>query len=190
MLFIGNIDEQRLVRRLRNGENGAMEEFYSQYVPYLKGVCSRYITDKEDAKDVLQNALVRIISHTTEFQYHGQGSLRAWASRIIVHEALRFLKDMKRHELTSWDDDVMDVMEEDDPPIEDIPPEVIQQMIRQLPTGYRMVFNLYVFEDKSHEEIARLLGISIGTSTSQLHRAKNLLADMIRDYNEKKQLPR
>ena len=189
-MLIGNIDEQRLVRRLRNGENGAMEEFYSRYAPYLKGVCSRYITDKEDAKDVLQNALVRIITHTRDFQYHGQGSLRAWASRIIVHEALRFLNDMKRHELTTQDDDMMDVTEVDDPPIEDIPPEVIQLMIRQLPTGYRTVFNLHVFEDKSHEEIARLLGISIGTSTSQFYRAKNLLADMIREYKEKKQLPR
>jgi RNA polymerase sigma-70 factor (ECF subfamily) len=77
--------------------------------------------------------------------------------------------------------------EEDDPPIEDIPPEVIHEMVRQLPTGYRTVFNLYVFEDKSHEEIARLLGISINTSTSQLYRAKNSLANMIRQYNNKKQ---
>lgn len=190
MLFIGNSDEQRLVEQLRNGENGAMEAFYSQYAPYLKGVCLRYVPDKEAAKDVFQNALVRIITHTTEFQYQGQGSLRVWASRVVVHEALRFLSNEKRHELIAWDDDKMEVTEEDDPPIEDIPPEVIQQMVRRLPTGYRTVFNLYVFEDKSHKEIARLLDISIGTSTSQLHRAKNLLADMIREYNDKKQSPR
>ena len=189
-MLIGNIDEQRLVKRLRNGENGAMEEFYSQYAPYLKGVCSRYITDKEDAKDVFQNALVRIITHTTEFQYHGQGSLRAWASRIVIHEALRFLSKTKRHELITLNDDMMDVTEDDDPPIDNISPEVIHQMVRQLPTGYRTVFNLYVFEDKSHEEIARLLGISLNTSTSQLHRAKNQLADMIRKYNDKNQSQR
>ena len=187
---IGNIAEQRLVKRLRNGENGAMEEFYSKYAPYLKGVCSRYISDKEDVKDVFQNALVRILTHTKEFQYHGQGSLRAWATRIVVHEALRFLNNKKRHELTTWDDDMMNGVEEDDPPIENIPPEVIQQMVRRLPTGYRTVFNLYVFEDKSHQEIASLLGISVGTSSSQLSRAKNLLADMIREYNDKKQSPR
>ena len=187
---LGNIDEQRLVKRLRNGENGAMEEFYSQYAPYLKAVCSRYITDKEDAKDVFQNALVRILTHTKEYQYQGQGSLRAWATRIVVHEALRFLNNKKRHELTTWDDDMMNGVEEDDPPIEDIPPEVIQQMVRRLPTGYRTVFNLYVFEDKSHQEIASLLGISVGTSSSQLCRAKNLLADMIREYKDKNQSPR
>ena len=189
-MLIGNIDEQRLVKRLRNGENGAMEEFYSQYAPYLKGVCSRYISDKENAKDVFQNALVRIITHTTEFQYQRQGSLQAWASRIVVNEALSFLRDTKRHEFTAWDDNVPDVAEEDDPPIEDIPPEVIHEMVRQLPTGYRTVFNLYVFEDKSHEEIARLLGIGLNSSTSQLHRARRLLAEMIEAYNDKKEQPR
>ena len=190
MHFIGNSDEQRLVKRLRNGDNGAMKEFYSQYAPYLKGVCSRYIPDKEDAKDVFQNALVRIITHITEFRYQGQGSLQAWAAKIMAHEAIRFLRDAKRHEMTVWNDDVMEVPEADDPPIRDIPPEVIQQMVRQLPTGYRTVFNLYVFEDKSHEEIASLLGISVGTSSSQLHRAKNLLADMIKEYNDNKKQPR
>jgi RNA polymerase sigma-70 factor (ECF subfamily) len=56
--FLENSDEQRLVQRLRNGENGAMEEFYTRYAPYLKGVCSRYIVSRDDAKDVLQNALI------------------------------------------------------------------------------------------------------------------------------------
>ena len=79
-----------------------------------------------------------------------------------------------------------DVSEEEDPPIEDIPPEVIQQMVRQLPTGYRTVFNLYVFEDKSHQEIAQLLGTSVKTSISQLHKAKNLLAQMIQTYHDNK----
>ena len=63
-------------------------------------------------------------------------------------------------------------------------------MVRQLPTGYRTVFNLYVIEEKSHEEIASLLGISTGTSTSQLHRARRLLAGMIEQYNDEKERPR
>ena len=78
-----------------------------------------------------------------------------------------------------------DVAEEDDPPIENIPTEEILQMIKQLPTGYRTVFNLYVFENKSHEEIAHLLGIKPNTSASQLCKAKNMLATMIRNYNTK-----
>jgi RNA polymerase sigma-70 factor (ECF subfamily) len=80
---------------------------------------------------------------------------------------------------------VPDVPEEDDPPISDVPPDVIHSMVSQLPTGYRMVFNLYVFENKSHREIASLLGIKEKSSASQLSRAKNLLAKMIRQYNDK-----
>jgi RNA polymerase sigma-70 factor (ECF subfamily) len=75
--------------------------------------------------------------------------------------------------------------EEDDPPISDIPPDEIQKMVSQLPMGYRTIFNLYIFENKSHQEIASLLGIKEQSSASQLSRAKNLLAKMIRDYNDK-----
>ena len=177
---IGNIAEQRVVKRLRNGENGAMEEFYSKYAPYLKGVCSRYISDKEDVKDVFQNALVRILTHTKEFKYHGQSSLRVWATRIVINEALRFLNSTKRHELTTWDDDMMNEVEEDDPPVEDIPPEVIQQMVRQLPTGYRTVFNLYAIEGYSHKEIAETLGLSEGGCRSQLSRARVWLQERLK----------
>ena len=79
--------------------------------------------------------------------------------------------------------DVPDEKEIDDPPIRDVPAEVIHQMVRELPEGYRMVFNLFVFENKSHQEIAQLLGIKKDSSASQLHRAKNLLARKIEMYN-------
>jgi RNA polymerase sigma-70 factor (ECF subfamily) len=164
-----------------------MREFYAQYVPYLKGVCSRYIVDREDAKDVLQDALISIVTHISDFRYQGKGSLKSWAARIVSNEALKFLRDTKQHELAMLEMEAVAVTEEVDPPIEDIPPEAIQEMVRRLPTGYRTVFNLYVFEDKSHEEIARLLGIKVNTSTSQFFRAKQILAKMIKAYHNKKQ---
>ena len=180
-----NIDEQRLAERLRNGENGAMREFYSLYAEQLAGICSRYITDEDDMKDVFQESLIHIITHISDFTYRGSGSLRAWASRIVVNESLRFLRDTKRHELLLLDHELTDEPEDVDPPISDVPPEEIQRMVSQLPTGYRTVFNLYIFENKSHQEIASLLGIKERSSASQLSRAKNLLAKMIRDYNDK-----
>ena len=136
-------------------------------------------------KDVFQESLIHIITHMADFDYRGVGSLKAWATRIVVNESLRFLRDTKRHELMLLDCEVPDVPEEDDPPISDVPPDVIHSMVSQLPTGYRMVFNLYVFENKSHQEIASLLGIKEKSSASQLCRAKNLLAKMIRQYNNK-----
>ena len=179
-------DEQRLAELIRRGDNAAMREFCSLYVPHLKAICTRYVTDSDDASDVLQETLISIVTHISDFHYLGQGSLKAWATRIAVNESLNYIRRNRRHELTLQEQYIDDIAEEEDPPIEDIPPEVIQQMVRQLPTGYRTVFNLYVFEDKSHQEIAQLLGTSVKTSISQLHKAKNLLAQMIQTYHDNK----
>ena len=179
-------DEQRLAEQIRRGDNAAMRVFCSLYVPHLKAICTRYVTDSEDASDVLQETLISIVTHISDFHYLGQGSLKAWATRIAVNESLNYIRRNRRQELTLQEQYIDDIAEEEDPPIEDIPPEVIQQMVRQLPTGYRTVFNLYVFEDKSHQEIAQLLGTSVKTSISQLHKAKNLLSQMIQTYHDNK----
>ena len=191
MYHIGSSnDEQRLAEQIRRGDNAAMRVFCSLYVPHLKAVCARYIVNQEDVRDVLQEILISIITHISDFRYRGTGSLQAWSMRIAVNESLNFIRKNRHHELALLKQDTDDIVEEEDPPIEDIPPEVIQQMVQQLPTGYRTVFNLYVFEDKSHQEIAQLLGISVNTSTSQLHKAKNLLAQMIQTFHDNKQHPR
>jgi RNA polymerase sigma-70 factor (ECF subfamily) len=183
----GSNDEQRLAELIRRGDNAAMRDFCSLYVPHLKAICTRYVTDSEDASDVLQETLISIVTHISDFHYLGQGSLKAWATRIAVNESLNYIRRNRRQELTLQEQYIDDIAEEEeDPPIEDIPPEVIQQMVRQLPTGYRTVFNLYVFEDKSHQEIAQLLGTSVKTSISQLHKAKNLLSQMIQTYHDNK----
>lgn len=153
---------------------------YDTYVRYLTAVCARYISDDDDLKDVLQEAFVRVYTAIGDFEYRGAGSLRGWLSRIAVNQALKHLRDdkMLRVPLDGACDDLTD----DTPDTDDIPSEVIYEMIRQLPTGYRAVFNLYVIEDYSHREISQMLGISESTSASQLHRAKALLAARIREY--------
>lgn len=179
--FIGN-EEQRLVKRLQEGDKTAAREFYTRYGGSLAGVCVRYIADEEDVKDVIQNALVHIFSHITDFKYRGNGSLEAWVVRIAVNESLKFLRTKVQYELLQPDYDVIDDSE-DDPSVRDIPPDILRKMLNRLPTGYRTVLNLYVFEGKNHQEIARLLGIKKDSSASQLLRAKSMLAQMIRKYN-------
>ena len=179
--FIGN-EEQRLVKRLQEGDKTAAREFYTRYGGSLAGVCVRYIADEEDVKDVIQNALVHIFSHITDFKYRGKGSLEAWVVRIAVNESLKFLRTKDQHELLQPDYDIVDESD-DDLSISDIPPDIIRQMLNRLPTGYRTVLNLYVFEGKSHKEIATLLGIKKDSSASQFHKAKKMLAQMIRKYN-------
>ena len=176
-------EEQRLVKRLQEGDKTAAREFYSLYADRLAGVCSRYITDEEDLKDVFQNALVHIFSHIADFEYRGVGSLQAWTTRVMVNESLRFLRT-KKHEIVQLDNVAVDEIDDDDPSISDIPPDTIRQMLSSLPTGYRTVLNLFFFEDMSHQEIAHLLGIKKDTSASQLHKAKKLLLKMIKKYNE------
>ena len=182
VIFIGN-EEQRLVKRLQKGDKSAAREFYALYADNLAGVSSRYIANEEDLKDVLQNALIHIFSHITDFKYHGVGSLEAWATRIVVNESLKFLRTKEQYESLKMDYEGLDETDEVFPSISDIPPDVIQQMLSRLPIGYRTVLNLYVFEGKSHQEIARLLGIKKDSSASQLYRAKKLLAKMINKYN-------
>ena len=180
--FIGN-EEQRLVKRLQEGDKTAARDFYARYGDSLASVCARYIADEEDLKDVIQNALVHIFSHIDDFKYRGDGSLEAWATKVMVNESLKFLRTRRQHELLQPGYDVIDESY-DDLSLSDIPPDIFQQMLNRLPTGYRMVLTLYVLEGKSHQEIARLLGIKKDSSASQLVRAKAILAKMIKKYND------
>ena len=181
--FIGN-EEQRLVKRLQEGDKTAAREFYALYANSLAGVCMRYIADEEDLKDVLQNAFSHIFSHIAEFEYRGSGSLQAWATKVVVNESLKFLRTKEHFEALQPNYEVVDESDDDIPSLSDIPPNVIRQMLSCLPTGYRTVLNLYVLEGKSHQEIATLLGIGKDTSASQLHKAKRMLAKMIKKYND------
>ena len=119
--------EERLAKRLQGGDSSALRDFYTLFGDYLTGVCARYISGEDDLKDVFQDALVQIITHVKDFHYRGPGSLQAWATRIVVNQSLHFLKEQRQHdwERLSWE--VADVPEEDDPPVRDIPPEVLQQ---------------------------------------------------------------
>lgn len=183
VIFIGD-EERRLVKRLQEGDKSAAREFYALYADTMAGVCSRYIADEEDLKDVFQNALVHIFSHITDFKYCGAGSLEAWATKVVVNESLKFLRTKKRHEMLPMDDGVLDEVEEEFPSFNEISSDAIREMLSRLPTGYRTVLNLYVFEGKSHQEIAHLLGIKKDSSASQLLRARKMLATMIRKYND------
>ncbi len=180
--------EKSIAEGIRKGDNRAMRDFYASYGGLLTAVCSRYVADDDDVKDIIQESLLSIISNIKTFEYHGKGSLRAWASRIVVNHALGFLRQKKRTTALFVDSgsDIPDTQVDDSPPdIGDIPAEVVTEMIRHLPEGYRMVFNLYVIEGRSHKEIAQLLGIKEVSSASQLHRAKAILAKQITEYRTK-----
>lgn len=181
------LNEQDILQQIIHGNPGAMKEFYNTYSGYLTVVCSRYIPNREDLKDVLQESFIKIFKAVHQFEYKGEGSLKAWTTRIVVNEALKYLKESQKMNITNLTDwDLPEIADEQEPDFDEIPTSVILEMIRSLPTGYRTVFNLYVLEEKSHKEIASILGIAENSSASQLHRAKRLLVKEIELYRTKK----
>lgn len=180
-IFKRRTDEERLVSRIKDGDRRAMEQLYNDHARYLSAICSRYLSDDEDVRDVLQEAFLHIFTRIGSFEWRGEGSLRGWLSRIVVNESLKHLRrnsciqfaELKEEHTNICDGEIE---------VERIPAEVLHRFIRELPDGYRAVFNLYVIEDRSHKEIASLLGIKPDTSASQLHKAKAILARKLTDY--------
>lgn len=188
MNIFGQHSEEDIAEGIRKGDNRAMRHFYAQYGGLLAATCSRYVNNEDDVKDLMQDAMVNIIQNIDSFTYKGKGSLRAWATRIVVNQALNFVKSQKRFLDTFADKDLgnLSLPDNEEPDISDVPADVIHQMISQLPDGYRTVFNLFAIEGKSHKEIATLLGIKADTSASQFFRAKNILAKQIDNYKRNK----
>lgn len=182
MVSIETDNEEQLLNLVKQGDPMAMRTVYATYVRYLAAICSRYIINDEDVKDVLQDSFLKIFSSITSFEYRGKGSLKGWITRITVNETLKFLQKNNRFEFVEISEQEHDKPDEE-PGVDALPSSVLFQLIRELPDGYRTIFNLYVIENKSHKEIAKLLDIKESTSASQLHRAKSLLATKIRRYN-------
>lgn len=180
--FRKETEEERWLRKALDGDNTATEWIYRKHVRYLSALCSRYITEDEDIKDVLQESFIKIFTSLDSFKYRGEGALKAWMAKITLNETLKFVRNNSCLPIDSIDDKDTNIADGDSMETEDIPTDVLHQFIRELPDGYRTVFNLYVIDDKSHKEIAQLLGIKENTSASQLHKAKSMLAQKIKHY--------
>ena len=172
----------QLINSINDGDRSAAADLYHRYIGFLTALCSRYVLDRNDVRDILQTSFVKILSSISRFQYRGPGSLKAWMSRIVVNESLKFLQASRKS--GDFKEEFMKDSSEtgEEPEVDDIPAGELQRMIRELPDGYRSVFNLYVFEELSHKEIASMLGITESTSASQFHRARNMLARKIKEY--------
>ena len=144
------------------------------------GVTLRYVPKRDDALDIVQDSFISIITSIATFEYRGEGSLKSWVSKIISRHAVSW---MKEHEQLSFSELTLDeIEEEDDPAIEKVPKELVNEMIGRLPVRYRVVVNLRAFEELSHKDIALRLGISEKASTTLFSRAKRKLAMMIKEY--------
>lgn len=176
--------EKHMVNLFRKGDPLAMNKLYMEYADYLTGVCARYISNEDTLKDVLQESFIKIFTQIHQFEYRGKGSLKAWITKIVINEALIQLQKDKMF-FTFLQGATLNELPDEEPDTDDLNAETLLSFVRQLPPGYRAVFNLFVIEEKSHKEIAEILHIKPDTSASQFARARQMLAKMIRTYKHK-----
>ena len=173
--------EQRLIGEVKRGNRIAMRQLYDEYSGYAMSVGLRYVPDRNDVLDILQESFIKVFQRIGSFEYRGDSSLRSWIARIVANEALGLLRQRNRIHFT---DTFPDEPDDDEPDLTRISDDALNALIGRLPDGYRVVLNLYVFGEMSHKEIAAQLGISPSTSASQFFHAKKMLARMINEYNK------
>jgi RNA polymerase sigma factor (sigma-70 family) len=176
------MDDRRLVRDCLKGDAAAQRMLYEQYAAPMLAVCYRYTKSVTDAEDVLQEAFVKVFRNLA--QYKADGELGAWIRRIMVTTAINYLKKNSRYntELVFGDEHLHAVSGYQ--PQVNLEAKELADLIRQLPSGYQTIFNLYAVEGYNHLEIGKMLGIKEGTSRSQYARARALLIQWIEQKNK------
>ncbi|MDP1622120.1 MAG: RNA polymerase sigma factor [Bacteroidales bacterium] len=174
--------EEDLIKKAIARDVSALEALYDHYAPALLSVCFRYCGNRDDAEDILHDGFIKIIGKIQTFKIRSEGSLEAWMRRIMVNTALNFLRSrLKERSFVDIDPILEKTVVDDDHEADpeeiflQIDREQIMELICELPAGYRTVFNLYVFEEYGHKEIAQILECSENTSKSQLSKARALL---------------
>lgn len=169
---------QELIEKCKQQDPKAQEALYKKYSGVLFGICLKYSPNRAEAEDNLQDAFITIFGRINQFQ--GKGSFEGWIKRITVNTALQKYRKKKVFDISN-DQQIEDTQVE----VEDkqLPLDYLLKIIQELPDRYRLVFNLYVLDGYSHKEIAEMLGISDGTSKSNLARARMILRTKIDNYN-------
>lgn len=179
-------DEQELIQGCRKGDRAAQKRLYDTFSAKMYTLCCRYVKNSMEAEDVLVTAFTKILDKID--QYKSEGSFEGWIRRIVVNEALTWLRRNRNMylelelEAANYEPDYQTISDH-------LEAEDLLKMIGELPSGYRVVFNLYAIDGYSHKEIAEQLGISENTSKSQLSRARASLQKLLtnNDWNANQQ---
>lgn len=171
-------EELELIDGCRKRESVSQRRLYDRYSGKMFGLCRRYVKNVMAAEDVLVTAFTKVFNRVE--QYKGEGSFEGWIRRIVINEALTYLR---RNQSVYLETSLEVADREPDYAVHDVElhAEDIRRMVEELPPGYRMVFNLYAVDGYSHKEIADMLHITEGTSKSQLNRARGMLKRMLID---------
>jgi len=170
----GLSDEGQLIAGCKDGKPWAQKEIFEQYASVMLSVCVRYVSDRETARDILQDGFIKLFTKIDS--YTGAGSFAGWVRRIFVTTALEYLRQKDALKQSSSIEEYSNLIVDNDLSILDkISADDLMNCIAKLPDGYRTVFNLYAIEGYSHIEIAGMLEINESTSRSQFMRARKIL---------------
>jgi RNA polymerase sigma factor (sigma-70 family) len=178
-----NISESDLIQGCIAGNRRMQEQLYQRFSSRMYAVCLRYAGNAEEAEDILQEGFIKIFKKLDSFR--SEGSFEGWIRRIFVNTAIehfrrkRYLQPVTEKEENTIEGKYLSVLDE-------LAEQDILSLVQDLSPGYRTVFNMYVVEGYTHKEIADLLGISEGTSKSQLSRAKVILQELVKKYIDQK----
>jgi RNA polymerase sigma-70 factor (ECF subfamily) len=167
------------------GKRSAQSALYRKYAAVMLAICLRYAQNRDEAEDILQEAFVKIFQNISS--YRNEGSFEGWMKRIMINHALNYYRKNRKQpfleDIASISE--TEIMEKDDQPDIYTPVsfEKLTMLIQMLPPGYRMVFNMYVFEEYSHKEISLELNISENTSKTQLLKARRMLRKKLNDFD-------
>lgn len=175
-------NEQELIQGCRRRDRAAQKRLYDTFSPKMYTLCCRYIKDSMVAEDVLVTAFTKILDKID--QYKNEGSFEGWIRRVVVNEALTWLR-RNRNMYLELELEAADYEPDYKSLGDHLEAEDLMTMINELPSGYRIVFNLYAIDGYSHKEIADQLGISENTSKSQLSRARAYLQKILTDNDWK-----
>jgi len=166
-------DQQLIIKGCIAGDRASQQKLYNLYARKMMGVCLWYARSREEAEEILQDGFMRVFTYIST--YKGKGSFEGWIRKIIVNAALfKYRNRSHLRAVVEYNAEEHDVKESASV-IEILEAKELVKLVQTLTPGYRMVFNLYVLEGMKHREIAELLGISEGTSKSNLADARAIL---------------
>ncbi len=168
---------EHIIKNCKKEDPEAQKMLYDMYKDQMYAVCLRYVKNYQDAEDIFIEGFFKVLTKIDA--YKGDGSFEGWMRKVMVNESLMFLRKKTNLHMTV-EIPAKDIAEDELADDDDITAEDIIKILDELPVGYRTVFNLFVFEDYKHREIAEMLGISINTSKSQLILAKKRVHEILK----------
>lgn len=173
------INLKETIQACQNGKQSAQKQLYEMFAPKMFAVCLRYCKDRTEAEDCLQEGFIKVLTHIKSFR--SEGSFEGWVRRIMVNTVIESFR--KKQPITTVSEFPLMAVDEEENMEADInlTEQELMSLIQELPPKYRMVFNLYAIEGYTHEEISVSMGISQGTSKSNLSRARQWLKKRVEE---------